>query len=68
MVSIMKNNNELIVTFKGINYGALAGFIATWSISSSIAVIELQLGLQIGTFYSIIGISLGVNNATTAAY
>ncbi|HET7344416.1 MAG TPA: hypothetical protein VFJ05_00915, partial [Nitrososphaeraceae archaeon] len=32
------------------------------------AASELALRLQISTFYSIIGISLGLNNATTAAY
>ena len=68
MTPKLKNNNKLIVTFKGAKYGALAGFIATWSISSAIAASELALRLQISTFYSIIGISLGLNNATTAAY
>ncbi len=56
-----------MVTFKGAKYGAFAGLIATWSISSAIAASELVLGLQIGTFYSIIGISLGLNNVVTAA-
>jgi len=55
------------VTFKGAKYGAFAGLIATWSISSAIAASELVLGLQIGTFYSIIGISLGLNNVVSAA-
>ena len=55
------------MTFKGAKYGAFAGLIATWSISSAIAASELVLGLQIGTFYSIIGISLGVNNVILAA-
>jgi hypothetical protein len=55
------------VTFKGAKYGAFAGLIATWSISSAIAASELALGLQIGTFYSIIGISLGLNNVIMAA-
>src|ERR687897_3156370 len=68
MLSIMKNKNELMVTFKGIKSGAFAGFIATWSISSLIAIIELLVGLKISTFYSIMGISLGLNNVTTAAY
>ncbi|MGA7976466.1 MAG: hypothetical protein WB975_04465, partial [Nitrososphaeraceae archaeon] len=63
-----KNRNELFVTFKGLKYGAFAGLIATWSISSLIAVIGLLLGLKIATFYSIMGISLGLNNVTTAAY
>jgi hypothetical protein len=68
MLSIMKNKNEVMVTFKGIKYGAFAGFIATWSISSLIAIIELLVGLKISTFYSIMGISLGLNNVVTAAY
>src|SRR6476659_10721456 len=77
MLSIMKNRNsngnikkrnELLITFKGIKYGAFAGFIATWSISSLIVVIELLLGLKIATFYSIMGISLGLNDLTTPAY
>jgi predicted transcriptional regulator len=70
MLSIMKNKNrnEIMVTFKGIKYGAFAGFIATWSISSVIAATELLLGLKIATFYSIMGISLGLNNVNTAAY
>jgi hypothetical protein len=55
-----------MVTFKGLKYGAFAGFIATWSISSVIAVTEILLGLNIGTFYSIMGISLGVNNIAAA--
>jgi hypothetical protein len=68
MMSNLKRKNELLVAFKGAKYGSAAGFIATWSISSAIAAAELALHLQIGTFYSIIGISLGLNNATTAAY
>ena len=64
----MKNRNKVMVTLKGIKYGAFAGFIATWSISSLIAIIELSLGLKISTFYSIMGISLGLNNVSTAAY
>jgi hypothetical protein len=68
MMSKLKGKNELIIAFKGARYGALAGFVATWSVSSAIAAAELALHLQMGTFYSIMGISLGVDNATTAAY
>jgi hypothetical protein len=68
MMSNLKRKNELLVAFKGAKYGSAAGFIATWSISSAIAAAEFALHLQIGTFYSIIGISLGLINATTAAY
>jgi predicted transcriptional regulator len=72
MISTTKNRNknqnrdQLMVAFKGLKYGAFAGFIATWSISSVIVVTELLLGLQIGAFYSIIGISLGVDNVIAA--
>jgi hypothetical protein len=55
-----------MVAFKGLKYGAFAGFVATWSISSVIVVTELLLGLQIGAFYSIMGISLGVDNVIAA--
>ena len=63
-----KKRNELMITFKGVKYGAFAGFIATWSISSVIALTELLLGLSVGTFYSIMGISLGATSTTTAVY
>jgi predicted transcriptional regulator len=72
MLSITKNRNknqnrnQLMVAFKGLKYGAFAGFVATWSISSVIVVTELLLGLQIGAFYSIMGISLGVDNVIAA--
>jgi hypothetical protein len=62
------NNKELMSSLKGAEYGAFAGIIATWAISSAIAVSEVALGLQISTFYSIMGISLGLNNVITAAY
>ena len=57
MLFIMKNRNsdskkrnELLVTFKGIKYGAFAGFIATWTISSLIVAVELLLELKIVHF------------------
>jgi hypothetical protein len=55
-------------SLKGAEYGAFAGIIATWAISSAIAVSEVALGLQISTFYSIMGISLGIDNVITAVY
>lgn len=64
--NVSNNRNELLVIFKGIKYGAFAGFVATWSISSVVVVTELLLGLNIGAFYSMMGISLGINDITTA--
>src|ERR671914_44334 len=56
-----------MVVSKAAKYGAIAGFIATWTISTAVAGSELELGLPIGTFYSIIGIGLGLTG-NTAAY
>ena len=57
-----------MVTYADAIFGAIAGFIAMWSISTAIAPSELELGQQIGTFYSIIGIAIGFNNAVNSAY
>jgi hypothetical protein len=53
---------------EGAKYGSIAGIIATWSISTAIAASELELGLPIGTFYTVIGISLGSNDLIASAY
>jgi hypothetical protein len=53
---------------EGAKYGAIAGLIATWSISTAIAASELELGLPISTFYAIMGISLGSMDSVVAAY
>ncbi|MFL6512114.1 MAG: hypothetical protein ACJ70X_04140 [Nitrososphaera sp.] len=53
---------------QGIKYGWIAGLLATWSISTAIAASELELSLQIGTFYAIIGISIGSNDPVASAY
>jgi hypothetical protein len=53
---------------EGAKYGAIAGLIATWSISTAIAASELELGLPISTFYAVMGISLGSMDFVTAAY
>jgi hypothetical protein len=53
---------------EGAKYGAIAGFIATWSVSTAIAASELELGLPISTFYAVVGISLASTDFVTAAY
>jgi hypothetical protein len=63
-----QNQIELMVLYKGIKYGAFAGFLATWAISSAVVAAELILGLRISTFYSIIGISLGSNDIVSSGY
>jgi hypothetical protein len=56
------------IALDGAKYGAVAGAIATWSISSILALMEAGMGLPIGAFYSIIGITLGIDNVITASY
>ena len=63
-----KSRTDLLVTLKGVKYGAFAGIIATLLISLAIGAAELAFGLPIGTFYSIIGIILGLNNVVNAGY
>jgi hypothetical protein len=53
---------------EGAKYGAIAGLIATWSVSTAIAASELELGLPISTFYAVVGISLGSTDFVIAAY
>jgi hypothetical protein len=56
------------IALDGAKYGAISGIIATWSISSILALIEAGMGLPIGAFYSIIGIALGMDNVIFASY
>ena len=64
------NNSQVFARpiIEGAKYGAIAGLIATWSISTAIAASELELGLPISTFYAVMGISLGSIDFVTAAY
>ncbi len=64
------NNSQVFrrPIIQGAKYGAIAGLIATWSISTAIAASELELGLPISTFYAVMGISLGSTDFVTAAY
>ena len=57
-----------ISTILSLLYGAFAGLIATWAISTAIAASELVLGLRISTFYSIMGIAIGSDDPIAAAY
>jgi hypothetical protein len=57
-----------LAKYRGVKYGAVAGIIATWSISTAIAASEIELGLPISTFYSVVGVSLGYHDFVAAAY
>lgn len=62
------DDNAKTSTYREAKYGAVAGFIATWSISAAMVVAELALGLQVTLFYYFVGISLGVTDSTSATY
>jgi hypothetical protein len=68
----MVNQSDLHIlrrpVLEGAKYGAIAGLIATWSISSAIAASEFEIGLPISTFYAMIGISLGSMDSIISAY
>ena len=57
------------VSYAGLLYGTIAGLIASWSISTAIAIAEMVLGLKISRFYSILGLSSGLtDNYVSAPY
>ena len=56
-----QHSSKRMAMNKAVKYGAIAGSIATWTISTAVAGSELELGLSIGTFYSIVAISLGLD-------
>jgi hypothetical protein len=47
---------------------SIAGFILAWAISGLLVVIDMISGILAGTFFGIIGISLGFTDATTSQY
>jgi hypothetical protein len=49
-------------------YCSLAGFIASWAISGMLAIVDYYTGTQVGTFFAVIGISLGFNDPGVAQY
>jgi hypothetical protein len=49
-------------------YCSLAGFIASWAISGMLAIVDYYTGTQVGTFFAVIGISLGFNDPGGAQY
>jgi hypothetical protein len=49
-------------------YCTIAGFISAWAISGLLVVIDLISGTPTGTFFGVIGTSLGFTDPTTAQY
>ena len=49
-------------------YCSFAGFIKTWAISGTSAIIDIISQTPIGTFFAVIGISLGFEDVTSAQF
>jgi hypothetical protein len=49
-------------------YCSLAGFIASWAISGMLAIVDYYTGTQVGTFFAVIGLSLGFTDPEEAQY
>ena len=49
-------------------YSSLAGFISAWAISGLLVIVDVISGTPAGTFFAIIGESLGFNDPASAQY
>src|SRR6188472_3820266 len=49
-------------------YCLLAGFISAWAISGLLVIIDVISGTPAGTFFAVIGASLGFNDPASAQY
>ena len=49
-------------------YCSLAGFISAWAISGLLVIVDVISGTPAGTFFAIIGASLGFNDPASAQY
>src|SRR3569833_1773517 len=49
-------------------YCSLAGFISAWAISGLLVIVDVISGTPAGTFFAVIGVSLGFNDPTSAQY
>ena len=49
-------------------YCSLAGFISAWAISGLLVIVDIISGTPAGTFFAVIGISLGFSDPVSAQY
>jgi hypothetical protein len=49
-------------------YCSIAGFISAWAISGLLVIVDIISGTPAGTFFAIIGVSLGFNDPVSAQY
>ena len=49
-------------------YCSLAGFISAWAISGLLVIVDIISGTPAGTFFAVIGLSLGFSDPVSAQY
>jgi hypothetical protein len=49
-------------------YCSFAGFISAWAISGLLVIVDVISGTPAGTFFAVIGVSLGFNDPVSAQY
>jgi hypothetical protein len=49
-------------------YCTIAGFISAWAISGLLVIVDVISGTPAGTFFAVIGASLGINDPISAQY
>ncbi len=68
MESLTKPNVTANSRREFILYCSLAGFISAWAISGLLVIVDIISGTPAGTFFAVIGTSLGFNDPTSAQY
>jgi hypothetical protein len=68
MKSLTKTNVTANSRRQFILYCSLAGFISAWAISGLLVIVDVISGTPTGTFFAIIGVSLGFNDPASAQY
>jgi hypothetical protein len=68
MESLTKTTTTANARRQFILYCSLAGFIGAWAISGLLIIVDVISGTPAGTFFAVIGVSLGFNDPVSAQY
>ncbi len=68
MESLTKSNVAANSRRQFILYCTIAGFISAWAISGLLVIVDVISGTPAGTFFAVIGASLGINDPVSAQY
>lgn len=68
MESLTKTNVIANSRRQFILYCSIAGFISAWAISGLLVIVDVISGTPPGTFFAVIGVSLGFNDPVSSQY